>query len=301
MRVLVSGSTGLIGTALVAALGKQGFQVERLVRRPGPWPEPALCWDPAAGTLDPAAIEGFDAVIHLAGESVGARRWTHAVKAAIRDSRVQSTRLLSQTMARLERPPRVWLCASAVGYYGDREDHVLEETSESGRGFLAEVCVEWEAATRPAADAGVRVANLRFGVVQSPNGGALAAMLGPFRLGLGGAFGHGGQYISWISIDDAVRAVLHVLGTPALAGPVNIVGPNPVTNREFVQALAAAVHRPAVLPVPAFMARLVFGEAADALMLTGQRVVPRRLNETGFAFHFPDLTEALLNLLGARR
>lgn len=290
VRILVSGSSGLIGSALVPALSAEGHAVSRLVRgRPGPGD---VLWGPARGAVDAARLEGFDAAVHLAGESV-AGRWTRTKKAAVRDSRVRGTRLLAEAFSRLSRPPQVLICASAVGFYGDRGDEVLTEQSAPGSDFLAGVCREWEAAAAPAAERGMRVAHLRFGVVLSPRGGALARMLPPFRLGLGGVIGSGRQYMSWISLDDAVGAVRHVLLNGSLAGPVNVTAPQPVTNRQFTRALGRALGRPTIFPMPAFAARLAFGEMADALLLSGARAEPARLLSSGYAFRTPDLEGAL--------
>jgi uncharacterized protein len=241
-------------------------------------------------------VSGFDAIIHLSGESI-AGRWTAAKKARIRDSRVVSTKNLSDALAKSERPPKTFLCASAIGYYGNRGDEILTEESPSGTGFLSEVCGEWEAATHPAANAAIRTVNLRTGLVLSPDGGALTQMLLPFRLGLGGRIGSGCQWWSWIHIEDFVAAVHHILHDNSLRGPVNMTSPNPVTNVEFTRTLAAVLRRPAILPVPAFAARLAFGELADEGLLASARVEPRGLITGGFEFKFPQLGSALQDLL----
>src|SRR6266540_5523510 len=243
MRVAVSGASGLIGSALVPALAGAGDLVTRLVRSPRQTGEDSLLWDPDAGTLDRARLEGIDAVVNLAGETV-AGRWSEAKKTRIMESRRRSTRLLAETVAALERRPQAFVCASAVGYYGNRGDERLTEESPAGEGFLVEVVREWEAAARPAAEAGTRVVNLRFGIVLSPNGGALRQMLLPFRLGLGGPLGSGRQYMSWIAIDDVVGVARHALGTTGLSGPVNATAPEPVTNKEFVRTLGRVLGRP---------------------------------------------------------
>jgi uncharacterized protein len=297
MKILISGASGLVGRALVPHLTKGGHQVVRLVRARPAAGEAAVFWDPDTGTLDPAALEGFDTVIHLSGESIASGRWTEAKKARIRDSRVKSTALLAGRIERLSRPPGVLLCASAIGYYGDRGDEVLKEDSPRGKDFLAGVCQAWEAASDPAARIGVRVVRHRFGVILSPNGGALAKMLLPFKLGLGGRIGDGRQSMSWITIDDVVGAIDHALATKLLRGPVNTVGPNPVTNAEFTATLGRVLHRPTIFPMPAFAARLAFGEMADALLLSSQRVVPERLMTSGYRFRYPDLEAALRHLL----
>ena len=298
MKILVTGSSGLIGSALVPLLTSQGQSVTRLVRsKPTPG-EAGIYWDPSTKTIDTLSLEGFDAVVHLAGENIAAGRWTAKQKARIRDSRVKGTRLLAESLARLARRPAVLLCASAIGYYGDRGEEVLQESSPSGSGFLAEVCREWEAAAEPAARSGIRVVNLRMGVVLSLKGGALATMLLPFRLGVGGRIGDGKQYMSWIAIDDVVGAFSFALRSAALSGPVNVVAPNPVTNAEFTKTLGRVLGRPTVFPMPAFAARLAFGEMADALLLASARLDPAKFLATGFKFRFTELEPALRHILG---
>jgi len=301
MRVAVSGSTGLVGSEVVASLSAAGHEVVRLVRRvPAPG-EKAVRWDPEKREIDAAGLEGLDAVVHLAGENVGSGRWTAARKAAIRDSRVDGTRLLCEALAGLARPPKTLVCASAIGIYGDRGEELLTEESPPGTGFLSEVCREWEAASAPAVRQGIRVVALRTGVVLSPKGGALSRMLPPFRAGLGGVIGSGRQYVGWIALDDLPEIVLHALRREDLRGPVNAVAPRPVTNREFTGALGKALSRPTPLPVPAFALRLAVGrEMADALLLASARVVPRRLEETGYPFRFPELGAALRHLLARK-
>ena len=298
MRVAVSGSTGLVGSEVVASLSAAGHEVVRLVRRAPAPGEKAVRWDPEKGEIDAAGLEGLDAVVHLAGENIASGRWNAARKAAIRDSRVNGTRLLCDALAGLARPPKTLVCASAIGYYGDRGEELLTEESPPGTGFLAEVCREWEAASEPAARKGIRVVALRIGVVLSPKGGALSRMLPPFRAGLGGVIGSGRQYVSWVALDDLVGIVLHALQSGELRGPVNAVAPLPVTNRELTEALGKVLSRPTLLPVPAFALRLAVGEMADALLLASARVVPRRLEETGYRFRFPELPAALRHLLG---
>jgi len=304
MRVLVAGSSGVIGEALVEALAGRGNEVVRLLR-PQSYGD-GVAWDPAAGTIEAKAVEGFDAVVNLAGRSIGQKRWTKAEKQRLWDSRIYPTRFLAETIAALEHPPAVVVNASAVGYYGDGAESILNEASTSGSGFLADLCVAWEAATDPAIQAGIRVVRLRSGIVLSMAGGALGRLLAPlgprwispFRWGLGGPVGGGGQWWSWISLGDEVRAILHLLDTE-IAGPVNLVAPNPVTNRDFTRALGRVLHRPAVLPLPGFVLRLLLGsEMADALVLEGQRVTPDVLLESGFEFEHADIDDGLRAAFG---
>ena len=280
MKIVVSGSSGLVGSSLVPALEARGDTVVRLVRgRP---------WD--------ASLEGSDAVIHLAGENIFGR-WTEAKKQRIRDSRVRGTRLISNTLVGLTRPPTALLAASAVGYYGDRGSQQLTERSSPGHDFLAEVAREWEEATGSAARAGIRVVNMRFGIVLSPAGGALGKMLTPFRMGLGGPIAGGTQYVSWIARPDLVAAIQHVLDKRDVSGPVNLTAPNPVTNREFATTLGKVLGRPAIVPVPAFALRMAFGADGAAMLQAGQRVLPERLLASGFQFAFPTIEAALRHLL----
>jgi uncharacterized protein (TIGR01777 family) len=296
MRISVTGSSGLIGSALVPFLTAQGHEVGRVVRSTtaaGAWR-----WDPGAGHVDAGAVNGKDAVVHLAGETIAAGRWSAARKARIRDSRVRGTRVVAEAVARADPRPKALLCASAMGFYGDRGDERLTEASAPGRGFLSEVSREWEEACAPARDQGVRVVNLRFGIVLSPAGGALAKMLLPFRLGAGGVVGSGKQWWSWVALDDAVGAIQHALVTAGLSGPVNVAAPKPVTNAEFTRTLGRVLARPTLFPVPVFAARLAFGEMADALLLASARIVPERLQQTGYGFRHPELEGALRHLLG---
>lgn len=297
MRVLVTGASGLIGAALVPALAAAGHRVTRLVRVRPRGPE-EFRWDPASGLLDPAAFAECEAVIHLAGESIAAGRWTRRRKARIRESRVAGTRLLATGIARALPSPRALICASAIGYYGDRGDEPLDETSSPGTGFLAEVTRDWEAASEPAARAGIRMVHLRQGVVLSRAGGALPRMILPFRLGLGGPLGGGGQWMSWVALEDVVAAFLHALETPGLDGPVNAVGPNPVTQRELARSLGAVLARPAWLPVPAWALRLGLGQMGEELLLASQCVLPKRLLAGGFQFRHPTLEGALRRIVG---
>jgi len=298
MRILITGSSGFVGSTLVPFLTSGGHGVVRL-RRPGrDTPAGERVWDPARAAIDPAALSGCDAVVHLAGEGIASGRWTAAKKERIRQSRVAPTRALSEALAGLDRPPRVLVSASAIGYYGDRGGDLLTEKSQPASDFLGSVCRDWEEATRPAAEAGIRVVNLRFGIVLGRSGGALAKMLPAFLVGGGGRLSDGRQSMSWISLDDAVGAIGHALATDALSGPVNAVAPNPVTNAEFTRTLARVLSRPAMVPMPAFAARLAFGEMADALLLASIRVQPARLLATGYRFRHPELEPALRHQLG---
>jgi len=254
-----------------------------------------ISWNPAQA-LPPEQVAGFDVVIHLAGETI-VGRWNAAKKARIRDTRVQGTKTLVEALTKTAHPPRAFICASAIGYYGDRGDEILREESAPGNDFLAQVCREWETATQPATSAGIRIVNTRFGVILSRDGGALPKMLPPFRMGVGGRIGNGRQWMSWIHIADVVGAIEHALDNPSVTGPVNVVGPNPAMNAEFTRTLARALHRPAIFPMPAFAARLAFGEMGDALLLASQRVEPAKLVESGYQFRFPRLESALENIL----
>jgi uncharacterized protein (TIGR01777 family) len=296
MKIAVSGASGLVGRALARHLESTGQQVVRLVRR-APRTTGEVSWFPERGEIDAAGLEGITAAVHLSGESLAQGRWTATKKARLRSSRIEPTRLLAQALAGLGQRPQVLVSASAVGYYGSRGDEWLDESSPPGQDFLARLCVEWEAATEAAARAGIRVVHLRTGLVLSHGGGALAKMLPPFRLGFGGVFGPGTQYVSWIVIDDLVSAIVHVLTAGSLAGPLNAVAPGPVTNRELTKTLGRVLGRPTVARVPAVALRLAFGEMAQATLLASQRVRPTRLREGGFAYRFPDLEGALASLL----
>ena len=294
MRIAISGATGLVGSELTKALKTAGSEVTRLVRKdPG---ATDILWDPSGTLFDAESLGECQAVVHLAGENIATGRWTPDKKNRIRESRVHSTRLLAESLAKLKQKPPVFLCASAIGYYGDAEDALQTESSPAGDDFLAEVCAAWEAATAPARDAGIRVVNLRIGVVLSDQGGALAKMLTPFRLGLGGRVGSGKQYMSWIALPDLVGAIRHAIHNEAVSGPLNGVAPAPVTNSEFTRTLGKVLGRPTLFPMPAFMARLMFGEMAEAL-LSSTRVSAEKLEQSGYRFEFPDLEAALRGVI----
>jgi|SRR6516225_7080336 len=299
MKILVTGSSGLIGRALVSFLTAGGHDVARITRGNQSGAE-SLVWDPDSGRIDPAALEGFDAVVHLAGENIAGARWTSEQKMRISDSRIKGTRLLAETLARLANPPRVMVSASAIGYYGNRGEELLKEESPPGADYLAEVCRNWEAATQPASQKGIRVAVLRIGIVLTPAGGALARMLPPFKVGVGGILGNGLQYMSWITLDDTVGAIYHAMVSDSLHGAVNTVAPGPVTNREFTKTLGRVLGRPTLFPAPAFALRLAFGEMADALLLASSRVSSSRLESSGYKFQHRDLEGALQHLLGGK-
>ncbi len=294
--IAVTGSSGLVGSALVPFLKTGGYSVTRIVR--GAPADGDLHWDPHAEAIDKQRLEGHEAVVHLAGENIAARRWNTIQKERIRNSRVQPTRFLCATLANLQRPPRVLISASAVGFYGSRGDVELNEQSPHGSGFLSEVCRKWEAATDIAAKAGIRVVRLRFGVILSPKAGALAKMLTPFRLGIGGRIGSGRQWMSWIALDDVLGCMYHALATDSVVGPVNAVAPSSVTNAQFTKTLGKVLRRPTLLPMPSPLARLALGEMADELLLGSTRAVPELLRATGFTFHYGDLEPALRHMLG---
>ena len=295
MKIVISGASGLIGTQLVTSLKSSGHEVVQLVRRSAAVGQ--IMWDPKSGKLDPASLEGCDAVIHLSGAGIGDKRWSDAYRKEILDSRTATTSLLANTIASLQRKPSVFLSGSAIGIYGARGDEQLTETSAHGTGFLADVCEQWEAAAKPAIDAGVRTVFLRTGIVLSPKGGALKKLLPLFRLGVGGKFGNGKQWQSWISMDDEVASIIHLL-TANVSGAVNLTAPQPVTNAEFTKVLARVVKRPAIVPVPTFAPKILLGgELADALLFTGQRVMPQALTASGYVFKHSTLESALRSLL----
>jgi uncharacterized protein (TIGR01777 family) len=296
MKILITGSTGLIGSKLIPLLTGEGHTVTRLTRTRSGASLNTAFWDPERGEIEAGKLEGHDAVLHLAGENI-AGRWTREKKSRIEDSRVKGTMLLSRTLAGLGSRPRVIAAASGIGYYGDRGDRVLTEDNGPGEGFLARLSIKWEDALNPALDAGIRVVNMRLGIVLTPDGGALGKMLPPFRLGLGGRMGSGEQYWSWIAIDDVLSAIYHSIVSDGLRGPVNFTAPAPVTNREFTEALGIALGRPAFFHVPVFALRALLGEMADETMLSSTRALPSRLLGSGFEFRYADLGSALDHLL----
>jgi len=294
MNILVSGASGFIGSSLVEFLTKKGHRVTRLVRSQPKSDE--VYWDPTAGKLDATGLDGIDGVVHLAGESI-VGRWTAEKKKKILESRVKGTTLLCDALAKLTKKPKALICASAMGYYGDRGEELLTEESASGKGFLAEVCRAWETATEPAKKSGIRVVNLRFGMILCSKGGALKKMLLPFKMGLGGKLGNGNQYMSWISLEDIVGIILYALLTDILRGPVNAVAPNPVRNIEFTKTLGRVLKRPVLFPMPAAAARLIFGQMADELLLASTRVKPAGLLAANYPFRHPNLEEALREII----
>lgn len=299
MRILVSGSHGLVGKALISSLTSDGHEIVRLVRDK-PTSANEIEWHPGEGRIDAAALEGVDAVVHLAGESIASGRWSDEKKRAIRESRVKGTTLLSDALARLSRPPSVFVSASAIGYYGNRGDELLTEKSLPGNDFLAEVCVEWEKATRAAVEKGIRTVHARFGIILDANEGALGKMLTPFRMGIGGRVGDGKQWMSWIAIDDVVNGLKSLIEDKTASGPVNFVAPNAVRNAEFTKTLGHVLSKPTLFPIPAFGVRLAFGEMGDALLLSSQRVKPAVMEGKGFKFKWPMLEDALRHLLARR-
>ncbi len=295
MKILISGANGLIGSLLCAELKNDGYEVVALTRNPTN--ETDVRWDITAGEIEAEKLTDIDAVIHLAGEGIAEKRWSDAQKKKIRSSRVDGTRLLCEALASLDSKPKALICASAIGFYGDRGDERLNEENDPGSGFLPEVCQEWEAACDPAREAGIRVVNVRIGVVLSPRGGALQKMLTPFKLGVGGIVGSGKQYWSWVSIDDVSGVIQFALKEQSLSGPLLCVAPQPVTNREFTRTLGSVLGRPTIFPMPAFAARLALGKMADDLLLASVRAEPDRLKNAGYQFRHPELKTALQDLL----
>lgn len=297
MKILITGSSGLVGSALIPLLEGKGHQIVRLVRHKKAPGDDVAVWDPDVGKLETSSLTQTEAVINLAGENIAGSRWTDEHKKRIRQSRARGTQLLSESLTQLAVPPRVLVSASAVGYYGTRGDEVLTEESFPGSDFLAEVCKEWEAATEPARKNGIRVVNLRIGMVLSGQGGALTALLPTFKVGAGGKIGDGQQFVSWIAIDDLAQAISHAVITESLSGPVNATSPYPVRNEEFAKTLGKVLNRPTVVPIPVLAIRLLLGEMADALLLASQRVHPVCLQASGFNFRFPEIEPALRHVL----
>jgi uncharacterized protein len=297
MKILISGSSGLVGSHLVPFLRQKGHEVKKLVRHTSSLALDEIYWDPTKGELNPSDIQEFDAIINLAGENLGKGRWNEAKKQRILESRVKSTQLLAETISQLKNKPKVFINASAIGIYGEQGDEELNEESPEGKGFLSQVCHKWEAAANPIKEQSIRTVWMRLGMVLSTEGGGLKPMLVPFRLGLGGKLGSGKQFMSWIVLEDLLKAILFALTDDKLQGPVNAVSPNPVTNSTFTEVLGSVLHRPTWMPVPSMMAKLIFGEMADALILSSTRVFPKRLEEAGFQFDYPNLKLAFQHLL----
>jgi uncharacterized protein (TIGR01777 family) len=295
-KILITGASGMIGSHLTRVLESSGYTVLSAVRRE-PRNDREVRWVPERGEIDRAKLQGIDGVVHLAGANIAGQRWSTAYKQEIRESRVKGTRLISETIASLDPKPRVFACASAIGYYGDRGDAKLDESAAPGEGFLPEVCLAWENSCEAARTAGIRTVNMRIGVVLSTEGGALKSMLLPFKLGAGGKVGSGKQYFSWMALDDIVSAMKFVLEHDSLSGPVNLVSPHAVTNYEFTKTLGKVLSRPTIFPMPAFAARLALGEMADELLLASTRVVPTKLEKAGFRFAYPQLETALRHVL----
>jgi uncharacterized protein (TIGR01777 family) len=296
-KVLISGSSGFIGSYILPYLSEQGFRISRLVRRKGLTSDSEIFWDPLEETIEDISKDEIDLVIHLAGESIATGRWTSQKKARIKNSRVKNTHFLSRTLAELEFKPKLLICASAIGYYGDRGMEILNERSDPGDGFLAQVCQEWEAATKPAAEAGIRVIHLRFGIILSSEQGALAKMLPAFKAGLGGKIGSGQQYMSWITVEEVVRVIQYVITTPGLNGPINVVSPNPVTNEEFTKCLGQVLSRPVLFTLPSIILKATLGQMAKELLLTSTRVTPKKLIDSGYTFQHARLDPALRSIL----
>lgn len=296
-RIAITGATGLIGSALWSGFAAEGHTLHKITRSQ-PAEQTDIYWQPRGGEIDAASLEGVDVLIHLAGENLFGR-WTDDKKESILRSRTEGTKLLSRTLAELNEPPEVFVSASAVGFYGNTGDQVVDESNDPGDTFLSEVCQRWEAACEPAREAGIRTVNPRLGVVLSQKGGALKVMLTPFKLGLGGRVGPGDQYMSWVTLDDVVRALRYLVGNAELVGPVNVTSPNPVTNRRFTDTLGQVLHRPTIFPLPGPLVRLGAGQMGEEMLLHGQRAVPTRLQQSGFEFAYPNLEAALHHALGS--
>jgi uncharacterized protein (TIGR01777 family) len=297
MKILVSGSSGFVGTALLESLRNDGHTVARLLRSNREVPPGDVSWDPVAGTLDLAAAEGADALVNLAGANIGEKRWTTARKAELRSSRVNATSSLVDAIAKLRNPPKVFVSASAIGYYGSRGNEPLTEANGPGNGFLADLSAKWEASASRAQSRGIRTVMPRFGIILAAHGGALPRMLLPFKLGLGGRLGSGRQWMSWVTLDEVTCIIRYLITRTDVQGPVNVVAPNPVQNSEFTRTLARVLHRPRIFPAPEFALRLVLGEMADGLLLASQRVLPAKLADAGYEFRDPELASALTQVL----
>jgi uncharacterized protein (TIGR01777 family) len=295
LKVAVTGSSGLIGSSLVSFLSEKNITVSKILREDPK--DDNISWRPEDGDWDSAYAGGIDGIVHLAGEYVASGRWTRVKKEKIRNSRIEGTKRLCEHLLKLPTPPSVFVCASAIGFYGDRGMEFLNEGSSRGSGFLPDVCAGWEEAANIVSKAGIRVVNVRFGIVLSKDGGALAKMLTPFKMGMGGKIGSGTQYMSWVAMDDVTGAIYHALVTDSLKGPVNVTAPNPVTNKEFTNTLGKVLNRPTVMPMPAFAARLAFGEMANDLLLASTKVAPKRLSDSGYEFQYPELANALKHVL----
>ncbi|MCA9035029.1 MAG: TIGR01777 family oxidoreductase [Planctomycetaceae bacterium] len=293
MTVAISGATGLVGQALSLRFQSRGDRVLSITRRDGDGFDDSVRWDPSTGLVNPARLEGIDAVVHLAGENIAGGRWTDSLKKRLRSSRIQGTRSLVESLSKLKHRPRTLVCASAIGYYGDRGDAALTEDASAGNGFLPDLCRDWEAEAIKAEELGMRVVCVRIGIVLSPKGGALAKMMLPFKAGVGGNIGAGDQFWSWIGLNDLARVLEFCVDNQQLTGPVNAVSPNALTNAEFTRNIGAVLHRPTIFPLPAFMAKLVLGEMANELLLASARVVPQKLLKAGFKFEHPELASCL--------
>ena len=296
MKVAVTGSSGLIGSSLVSFLSEKSVTVSKILRENTK--DDDISWKPEDGDWDSAFTGGVDGIVHLAGENIASGKWTRKKKEKIRNSRIEGTKRLCEHILKLPTPPSVLVCASAIGYYGNRGVEFLNEGSSRGSGFLPDVCLGWEEAAESVSKAGIRVVNVRFGIVLSKDGGALAKMMTPFKIGMGGKIGSGTQYMSWVAMDDVTGAIYHTLITESLKGPVNVTAPNPVTNKEFTNTLGEVLKRPAVVPIPAFAAKLAFGEMANDLLLASTKVAPKRLSDSGYKFQYPELENALKHVLG---
>ena len=298
MKIAITGTTGLVGSELVPFLQAGGHEVLKMVRNKAQSSPTQVYWNPDTGEIEANKLEGIDAMVHLAGDNVADGNWTPAKKQRIKESRTKGTKLIADTLANLQNPPKTFVSASAIGYYGERGSQTLDETASAGEGFLTDVCKEWEAACKPAKDKGIRTVNMRVGIVLSPKGSALGKMLPIFQLGGGGILGNGKQYMSWIAIDDLIGALYHAINTPSLSGPVNATAPSPATNSEFTKVLGKVLWRPTIAPVPGFGVKMLFGEMGETLLLGSTRVLPKALIDSGYQFLFPDLEGALRHVLG---